>query len=119
MSISSAVPPAPPLAPSLRRSSAAGQDAFMSALRSSLSLDGEWTFQFGDGTPQTIMVPAPWESVRPELLNKAGTAIYEKRFSVPEDFAGKRVVLRFGAVDYFTEVWLNDRLIGSHDEGYT
>src|SRR3982750_3030583 len=104
MSITSALPPAPPLAPSLRRSSTAGQDDFMSAIRASISLDGEWTFQFGDGTPQTILVPAPWESVRPDLLNKAGTAIYEKRFTVPEHFAGQRLVLRFGAVDYFTEV---------------
>src|SRR6266567_2080426 len=108
MSISSIVPAAPLQEPSFARSRTDGQDTFMNGIRARVSLDGEWTFQFGDGVPQSITVPAPWESFRPELVNKAGTAIYEKRFSVPEEFAGQRIVLRFGAVDYFTEVWLND-----------
>ncbi len=91
----------------------------MNSIRSYFSLDGEWTFQFGDEPPHPITVPAPWESVRPDLHNKAGTAIYEKRFSMPENFEGERVVLRFGAVDYFTEVWFNGQAIGSHEGGYT
>ncbi len=87
--------------------------------RSHISLDGEWTFQFGDETPGTILVPAPWESQRHDLHNRAGTAVYERRFTVPAEFEGRRVLLRFGAVDYFAEVWVNGILIGTHEGGYT
>src|SRR5882757_1197259 len=115
----SVVMSAPSQKPRLGKMSATGQDISMDSIRRRFSLDGEWTFQFGEEAPQSISVPAPWESVRPDLLNKAGTAIYEKRFSVPDGFVGNRLVLRFGAVDYFTEVWLDGKVIGTHEGGYT
>ncbi|MCW3051479.1 MAG: hypothetical protein JWN14_649, partial [Chthonomonadales bacterium] len=88
--------------------------------RMSLSLDGEWSFQFGaEEAAQPILVPAPWEVQRPDLRGKAGTAIYERTFTVPADYAGKRVLIRFGAVDYFAEVWINGTLVGTHEGGYT
>ncbi len=90
-----------------------------SSLRSALSLDGEWSFQFGDETAKPITVPAPWEVARPDLRDKAGTAVYERTFTVPADFAGRRVLIRFGAVEYFAEVWVNDVLVGTHEGGYT
>jgi hypothetical protein len=88
------------------------------ALRRIVSLDGEWTFQFGDETPGKLAVPAPWESARPELRNHAGSAVYERTFTVPAEFQGKRVLLRFGAVDYFAEVWVNGIFLGAHEGGY-
>src|SRR5579859_8133212 len=88
-------------------------------LRDSLSLDGEWMFQFGDGSPHPIQVPAPWESQRPDLRNRAGTAVYERTLTLPETFAGRRSFLRFGAVDHFAEVWVNGLFIGRHEGGYT
>src|SRR5579871_4123433 len=106
-------PTSGPPAGSTSSDSAPGQ------VRPFLSLDGEWTFQFGDVTPQSIQVPAPWESQRPELRNHAGTAVYERTFTVPAEFAGKRVLLRFGAVDYFAEIWVNGIVIGTHEGGYT
>jgi hypothetical protein len=87
-------------------------------LREAISLDGTWTFQFGDGNPHPIQVPAPWESQRPDLRNRAGTAVYERTFSLPETFAGRHAFLRFGAVDYFTEVWVDGRFVGNHEGGY-
>ncbi len=97
----------------------ASDNALDHALRPSISLDGTWTFQFGDETPQQIQVPAPWESQRPDLRGRAGTAIYERTFSVPAAFEGQQVLLRFGAVDYFTEVWVNGIAVGAHEGGYT
>lgn len=97
----------------------AGAGASTIQLRPSISLDGEWTFQFGDETPQSIHVPAPWESQRHDLVNRAGTAVYERTFTLPAHFEGRRVLLRFGAVDYFTEVWINGIAIGTHEGGYT
>lgn len=90
-----------------------------SAERMSFSLDGEWSFQFGAEAPHAILVPAPWEVQRPDLRGKAVTAIYERTFTVPAEYAGKRVLIRFGAVDYFTEVWINGTLVGTHEGGYT
>ena len=119
MTLTSAPGGALPQEPRFRQSSASGTDTFMKSIRSHLSLDGEWMFQFGDESPNPLQVPAPWEHERPDLHNKAGTAIYEKRFTCPDEFAGERVVLRFGAVDYFAEVWLNGIAIGSHEGGYT
>src|SRR5262249_25004166 len=87
--------------------------------RSTLSLDGEWTFQFGDETPQPILDPTPWESQRRDLRNRAGTAVHERTFTVPESFQGRRILLRVGAGDYFTEVWVNGIAVGTHEDGYT
>src|SRR5579884_684430 len=98
---------------------AGGADAAMHQLRPRICLDGEWTFQFGDEQPQTIQVPAPWESQFNDLVNRAGTAVYERSFTVPAHFEGRRVLLQFDAVDYFTEVWINGISVGTHEGGYT
>ncbi len=44
---------------------------------------------------------------------------YSYRFSIPAFFKGERVVLRFGAVSYRAAVYLNGKLLGSHETGYT
>jgi hypothetical protein len=87
--------------------------------RAVISLDGEWTFQFGEESPHLLSVPGPWESQRPDLRDRAGTAVYERTFTVPTSFQGRRVWLRFGAVDYFAEVWVNGTPVGMHEGGYT
>ena len=102
-----------------RSSSATASAPALSGFRPTVSLDGEWMFQFGSETPQPIHVPAPWESQRPELRNRAGTAIYERTFTVPGEFEGMQVWLCFDAVDYYAEVWVNGVSIGTHEGGYT
>ncbi len=42
---------------------------------------------------------------------------YRKSFEVKK--LRKRVILHFGAVDYFARVWINDDFVGSHEGGYT
>ena len=37
---------------------------------------------------------------------------------MPEEFWGRRMLLKFGAVDYEAKVWLNGRLLGFHRGGY-
>ena len=44
---------------------------------------------------------------------------YKRRFILPHDATGKRVILHFGAVDYQTEVWINGTSVGTHKGGYT
>ena len=96
---------------------AQGTDSY--ALRQRVSLDGEWTFQFGSETPGKIQVPGAWESQRADLQQRAGSAIYERSFTLPADYEDQRVVLHFGAVDYYTEVWVNGVPVGVHEGGYT
>lgn len=88
-----------------------------------LSLDGRWlfcpseTFSPADCTP--VAVPAPWQA-DPRFRETSGPAWYRREFDVdPAWFEpGRVMVLGFGAVDYFAEVWLNDIRLGEHEGGY-
>lgn len=44
---------------------------------------------------------------------------YRRTFTLPDTFAGKRVLLHFGAVDNEATVYLNGKAVGSHKGGYT
>ena len=96
-------------------------------LRPSVSLDGEWRFvadpehlhgpgDLPDGEP--ITVPIPWEAQvsRPYRIV---TAWYHRTLDIPPEWAGGRVVVRFGAVMYRCTVFLNGVVLGSHEGGYT
>jgi len=43
---------------------------------------------------------------------------YHRTFNVPRQWAGKRLLLHFGAVDWETTVWVNGRKVGDHRGGY-
>ena len=43
---------------------------------------------------------------------------YRRAFTLPEEAAGKRVILHFGAVDYRCEVWVNGASAGVHEGGF-
>ncbi|WP_346239360.1 glycoside hydrolase family 2 protein [Niabella insulamsoli] len=42
---------------------------------------------------------------------------YSKRFTVPQNWEKKEIILHFDAVDWETRVWLNGKLVGSHQGG--
>ncbi len=44
---------------------------------------------------------------------------YRKRFSLPEPFDGKRIFIDFDGVMLKSTVYLNERLLGAHQGGYT
>ncbi|HUR49431.1 MAG TPA: glycoside hydrolase family 2 TIM barrel-domain containing protein [Acidimicrobiales bacterium] len=87
------------------------------------SLDGAWDFFPGDHsrqelkalTPDRIHVPGLWETQG--WLELDGVAWYRRRFSL-DDVSGFWS-LRFGAVMDVSEVWLNDQLLGGHDNPFT
>ena len=77
-------------------------------------LDGEWDL---NGRP--IRVPFPPEAPMSGFEGKAGAVLhYEKDFTVPEAWRGKRILLHFGAVDQIAKVTLNDTYLGKHTGGY-
>ena len=44
---------------------------------------------------------------------------YQRKFSVPSKWKGERVLLHFGAVDWKTDIWVNQIKIGQHTGGFT
>ncbi len=100
-----------------------------------LSLNGSWEFAFDDanagldadwaaaGKPfgRNITVPYCFES---RLSGIGDTAFhpwlwYRRTVSVPDEWKGQRVLLHFGAVNYWAMVWVNGKLAGGHEGGNT
>lgn len=44
---------------------------------------------------------------------------YQRSFTVPKNWAGRRVRLNFGAVDYRATVWVNGTVVAWHEGGHT
>ena len=99
------------------------------------NLNGTWRFAFDDGSrglregweqpghvlERDILVPFAYQSERSGIGGDEIHPIlwYRRAFTLPADMVGKRVWLRFGAVDFKTTVWVNGRCAGSHVGGYT
>jgi beta-galactosidase/beta-glucuronidase len=95
------------------------------------NLNGEWELrqsatddppQFGVTLPERVNVPFPVESAlsgvqRPANDNR-NYLFYRRAFTVPAAWAGRRVQLNFGAVDWQTTVWVNGTQVGGHTGGY-
>ena len=99
-----------------------------------LNLNGLWEFEIdagksgvqrdlmnADSLSQKIIVPFCPESELSGVGVKDFMAAvwYRRTVSLPEEWAGKRILLHFGAVDYDTRVWVNGQDAGSHFGGYT
>jgi len=68
-----------------------------------------------------ILVPFPVESAlsgvsRP--VNETQNLWYQRDFTLPDKWQGKRWLLHFGAIDFEATVWVNDVKVGSHRGGY-
>ena len=92
-------------------------------LRTRISLDGPWYFSPTkistlDNCPQ-IDVPSPWQADE-RFRDHTGESWYQRELEIPADWRkpGHVIMLGFGAVDYFAEIWLNDIKVGEHEGGY-
>lgn len=97
-------------------------------MRLQRSLSGAWAFQLDpEGTldcdtihpDRTITVPLPWQAAFPELERYGGYAWYQHSFELDEAWLGGEVLLEFGAVDYWCQVYVNGQCVGEHEGGYT
>ena len=96
--------------------------------RTSLSLNGPWQVLFdpteslgadcfADGRAgETVNVPGVWEEARPFY---DGVGYYRRLFALPAAYRGKVLRLKFWAVNYFAEVFVNGTKVGEHEGGYT
>ncbi|MET0496361.1 MAG: AbfB domain-containing protein, partial [Actinoplanes sp.] len=94
-----------------------------------LNLNGIWDFAVtgsGQTSPpatfgEQIRVPYPVESALSGIQRKVtenDKLWYRRTFTVPAGWAGRRVQLNFGAVDWQSKVWVNGTLLGTHEGGY-
>lgn len=82
--------------------------------RSSLAqvdVPGNWTLQ-GYGTPHYTNVQMPFENEPPFVPAENPTGIYSTEFTVPRDWAGRRVVIHFGGAESVLYVYVNGTAIG-------
>ncbi len=84
----------------------------------SMSLDGVWRFRHEDGPWRDAHVPAPWQAQFSDLYDTSGTAVYQRSFSVPDGWGGRDLVIRFGAVSYYCDVFFNGEKLGNHEGAY-
>ncbi len=85
-----------------------------------MCLNGKWKFKT-ERERTEIMVPFCAESLLSgyEGTVKYGEVLrYERTFSVPESWEGKRVLIHFGAVSRWCAVSVNDVMVGVHRNAY-
>ncbi len=75
----------------------------------------EWETRIGAGTEVTL--PHTWNADPAHLVG--GTGTYLKTISVPAEWRGNRVYIRFGGATGVCHLTLNGRAVGEHRGGYT
>ncbi|MDD4602482.1 MAG: glycoside hydrolase family 2 TIM barrel-domain containing protein [Bacteroidales bacterium] len=93
------------------------------------NLNGLWDYSIlpkGSAIPGQfdgkILVPFAVESSLSGVQKKVGPENelwYHREFSIPESWKNRQILLNFGAVDWKSDIWINDVKIGSHQGGYT
>ncbi len=98
-----------------------------------LCLNGEWEFEIdyadtglerglrGRALADRILVPFCPESKLSgvEHVDFMNAVWYRREVEIPKEWAGRRVLLHFQAVDYDATVWVNGKEVGRHRGGFT
>ncbi len=89
-------------------------------------LNGKWDFAFGSEGEvpcfeKKITVPFVYQSPLSGIGDERNCdrVWYRRTFTVPKRLSGRRVLLRFGAADYYTEVFVDGKKTGAHEGGYS
>ena len=96
------------------------------------SLNGYWRFTFNSSRPgfekkhyddsdwPVIEVPSNWELCgfeEPKYAKpRKGTALYRKTFNLPKNWTNRTVMLRFEAVAFGFEFWVNGKHAGEFNK---
>jgi hypothetical protein len=92
-----------------------------------LNLNGAWQFAtavegemppVGRNLREAILVPFPVESALSGIMRHQDRMWYRRTFTIPVEWAGERMLLNFGAVDWEATVYVNGQTAGSHRGGY-
>jgi len=98
-------------------------------------LNGPWQFRFDPEDrglqeawyagpapfDRQITVPFCWQSKLSGVADLTGQEIgwYRRTIRIPPEFEGRRIWLRFDAVDWDARVWIDGHEVGRHEGGYT
>ena len=75
-----------------------------------------WRSGFNNSCP--IAVPASWNDQFADDRDFLGPAWYQIKFKKLWDGENRKTLIRFGSVNYLSDVWLNGALIGRHEGGH-
>ena len=91
-----------------------------------ICLNGKWSFRVTGKKENVkketeILVPFPPQSRisgADYITDVADVLVYERDFTVPQDFKKDKVLLHFGAADQIAQVFVNGEKVGEHAGGY-
>lgn len=96
-----------------------------------ITLNGDWQFTADSNIVlnidninshkewMNVQVPGSWHLYSDELLDYQGIGWFKKSFELDEKIESKRHIIKFDAVDYLCELFVNKKYIGKHEGGYT
>ncbi len=76
---------------------------------------------FDDSKWESITLPHTWNNLDGQDGGNdyyRGPAWYRKHFTIPAEYGGKKIFMKFGAANMITDVYLNGKQIGEHKGGY-
>ena len=83
------------------------------------SLNGEWQFQF-DKQSDWAPIQVPGEAVMQGYgIEHDQSFYYRRKFSLPKDFKGKKIMLRFDGVYSQATLSVNGKVLRTHKGGFT
>lgn len=91
-------------------------------MRRTVKLMKDWMFTDQNQKKRPVDLPHTWNAIDGQDGGNdyyRGTCIYEKSVEKPEFHSDERVYLQFQGVNASATVFLNDEMIGSHDNGYS
>lgn len=85
----------------------------------SISLNGNWQFRYEPkGKWNIVQVPGEL-AMQGYAIEHDKPYLYRKSFSLPADYKGKRVILRFDGVYSHARLWVNGEEVREHHGGFT
>ncbi|MBT4958683.1 MAG: hypothetical protein HON33_01790 [Flavobacteriaceae bacterium] len=107
--------------------------SFSQERENQISLNGEWEIIYDENNDgrniklhtiegfkksqsEKINVPSGWEEYKKDY---EGVSYYKKTFKISSDLKKNTIFLNFDAVNYLSEVYLNDNALGYHEGGFS
>lgn len=99
--------------------------------QSSIPLDGKWFYTSDSNSSLNINkidrhdswlevnVPGSWHLYSKELMDYQGIGWFKKDLYISDFDDDKRYLIKFDAVDYLSELFINKKPVGTHEGGYT
>ncbi|MDG1846638.1 MAG: glycoside hydrolase family 2 TIM barrel-domain containing protein [Acidimicrobiales bacterium] len=80
----------------------------------SIEVPGSWTRQGTEDFPHYTNIMMPWKEdlEPPDVPRRNPTGLYRKKFQLPDDWKGRKIILHVGGVESVLLVWCNGRFVG-------